>query len=338
MKKIILFFAAIALVSCSKTANDYVTLKGKFEKPSVESFKILGSNGYEKEIAVNKEDGTFSDTLKVSDGLHGLQNGTDRGVIYLKNGFNIDMVINGEQFENGITFSGDGAATNSFMEKKRMFYGSDFANPKTYFTLEKEAYQAKLAEAKALLKEYRDEVPDLDSVLAQMDSRNDEMFFGYVESNYEKMSANLVRLAKGKKSPEFTNYENFNGGTNSLSDFKGKYVYIDVWATWCAPCKAQIPFLKELEKEYEGKNIEFISISVDESNAYDTWKQMVKDEALAGVQLYADNNFESQFILDYGINAIPRFILIDPDGNIVDSDVARPSDPALKELFTELGI
>jgi len=171
-----------------------------------------------------------------------------------------------------------------------------------------------------------------------MDARNDEMFFGYIESNYEAMHETLTRLAKGKASPVFVNYENFKGGKTSLVDLKGKFVYIDVWATWCAPCKAEIPFLKSLEKEYEGKNIAFVSISVDKPEAYETWKKMVADEQLGGIQLYADNNFESQFILDYGINAIPRFILIDTEGNIVDADVLRPSDPKLKELFTELGI
>jgi thiol-disulfide isomerase/thioredoxin len=152
------------------------------------------------------------------------------------------------------------------------------------------------------------------------------------------MHENIMRFAKGKVSPTFENYENFNGGKTSLSDLKGKYVYIDVWATWCAPCKAEIPFLKTLEKEYHGKNIQFVSISVDMPDFHDAWKEMVKKEELGGIQLYADKNFESKFIVDYGINAIPRFILLDPNGNIVDSDAERPSSPKLKELFTELGI
>jgi thiol-disulfide isomerase/thioredoxin len=145
-------------------------------------------------------------------------------------------------------------------------------------------------------------------------------------------------LGKGKASPVFANYENFKGGKTSLTDLKGKFVYIDVWATWCAPCKAEIPALKALEKEYMGKKIQFVSISVDKPEAYEAWKKMVATEQLGGIQLYADNNFESQFILDYGINAIPRFILIDGEGNIVDADAPRPSDPKIKELFTELGI
>ena len=171
-----------------------------------------------------------------------------------------------------------------------------------------------------------------------MDERNDDMFFGYIESNYEKMHENVMRFAKGKPSPTFINYENSKGGTTSLVDLKGKYVYIDVWATWCAPCKAEIPHLKALEKEFEGKNIEFVSISVDRPEAHETWVQMVKNESLGGVQLFADNNFESEFILEFGISSIPRFILLDPQGNIVDSDAERPSNPKLKELFLELGI
>jgi len=224
------------------------------------------------------------------------------------------------------------------MENKRSFYMSDNANPKSYFTLDKVAFEAKLAAAKAELQGYKDKAQNLDSLIVAMDARNDKMFFGYIESNYEAMHETLTRLAKGKASPVFVNYENFKGGKTSLSDLKGKYVYLDIWATWCAPCKAEIPFLKTLEKEYAGKNIEIVSISVDKPEAYETWKKMVADEQLGGMQLYADNNFESQFILDYGINAIPRFILIDPAGNIVDADAARPSDPKLKELFTELGI
>ena len=65
---------------------------------------------------------------------------------------------------------------------------------------------------------------------------------------------------------------------------------------------------------------------------------MVKDLDLGGVQLYADNNFESDFITAFEINAIPRFILIDPEGNIVNADADRPSNPKLREFLLELGI
>ncbi|WP_372745472.1 TlpA family protein disulfide reductase [Lutibacter sp.] len=335
MRRIWFLLVSIVLVSCSKNAT-YVTLNGKLNSTGVEKLVVEGNN-FMKEISVNA-DGTFSDTLKVTDGVHAISNGNDRITLFLKNGYDLQLDFKGNTLADGIKYSGVGAETNNFMENKRMFFMSDFANPKTYFSLEKDAYTARIAEAKTLLKKYKDEAKDLDSVINAMDIRNDEMFFGYIESNYDIMYENLAKFAKGKASPVFENYENFKGGKTSLKDLKGKYVYIDVWATWCAPCKVQIPFLKTLEKEYHGKNIEFVSISVDKPEAYNTWKEMVKEEALGGIQLYADNNFESKFIMDYGINSIPRFILIDPNGNIVDADVLRPSDPKLKELFTELGI
>ncbi len=336
MKKIIWIFVTLLIVSCNNEVKEYVTLNGTLKTNGVEKITVQG-RGFSKEIVVDGN-GKFSDTLKVTDGVHAIVNGNDRITLYLKNGYDLNLKFKGEKLSNGISFKGNGAETNNFMENKRSFYMSDLAKPKTYFKLDKEAYEAKVNEAKSLLKGYKDNAANLDSIIVKMDIRNDEMFFGYIESNYEIMHENIMRFAKGKVSPVFTNYENSKGGTTSLSDLKGKYVYLDIWATWCAPCKAEIPHLKVLEKEFHGKNIEFVSISVDKPEAYETWVQMVKEEELGGVQLYADKNFDSKFITEYGINSIPRFILLDPQGNIVDSDADRPSNPKLKELFLELGI
>ncbi|NJX16660.1 TlpA family protein disulfide reductase [Tamlana crocina] len=153
-----------------------------------------------------------------------------------------------------------------------------------------------------------------------------------IEEKYKKITA----LDVGKPSPKFENYKNYNGGTTSLDDLKGKYVYIDVWATWCGPCIMQIPALKEVGEKYHDKNIEFVSISIDKASDFDKWKTMVKEKDLKGVQLFADNDWSSSFVKDYGIQGIPRFILIDPEGNIVDTNAPRPSDPALIELFGKL--
>ncbi len=140
----------------------------------------------------------------------------------------------------------------------------------------------------------------------------DEVFNIYKNSNPNP--ENLVKLTErynklktiteGKPSPTF-DYENYKGGTTSLADLKGKYVYIDVWATWCGPCLREIPALKETEKDYHGKNIEFVSISIDEPKDYEKWKQMVNDKSLAGIQLMADNNWNSKFVQDYGIFGNP---------------------------------
>jgi thiol-disulfide isomerase/thioredoxin len=154
-----------------------------------------------------------------------------------------------------------------------------------------------------------------------------------VTEKYNKVQ----NLVTGKSSPSF-DYENNAGGTTSLADLKGKYVYIDVWATWCGPCIGEIPSLKKVEKEYHGKNIEFVSISIDQKDAYETWKSMIKNRKLGGIQLMADAAWKSQFVTDYAIEGIPRFILVDPNGNIVNADAPRPSSPKLIELFNELKI
>ena len=142
-------------------------------------------------------------------------------------------------------------------------------------------------------------------------------------------------VSKGHLSPSFS-YKDIDGNTVSLSDFKGKLVYIDVWATWCAPCRREIPFLKKMAKTYEGKAIEFVSISVDNKSAYDKWKKMVKSQTDNWHQLFADKSWNSDFTRAYMINSIPRFILIDKEGKIVSPDATRPSNPVTSKIIDDL--
>lgn len=153
--------------------------------------------------------------------------------------------------------------------------------------------------------------------------------------NISEVYANMQMMASKAMAPDFT-YATVDDKKVSLSDLKGKYVYIDVWATWCGPCKAEIPFLQKIEKEYHGKNIHFVSLSVDRMADKGKWISYVKDHQLGGIQLMADKDFNSDFIKKFNIAAIPRFILIDPKGAIVSGDAARPSDPALKTLLDSL--
>ena len=135
----------------------------------------------------------------------------------------------------------------------------------------------------------------------------------------------------GKPSPLFT-YPDINGNKVSLKDFHGKYVFIDIWASWCGPCRAQIPALKKLEEELKGKNIVFISISCDK-NAKD-WKQAVAEEKLEGIILHTAG--DNSFLEAYGIKSIPRFILLDKEGNILDDSMTYPTDPVTGETLRTL--
>ncbi|MBT8229463.1 MAG: TlpA family protein disulfide reductase [Bacteroidia bacterium] len=145
-----------------------------------------------------------------------------------------------------------------------------------------------------------------------------------VKTNLDQQYEQMKALAKGNPSPGF-NFENIVGKQVDLKDLMGKNVYIDVWATWCGPCKAEIPHLKELEKSYHGKNVEFVSISVDVPKDKQKWKDMVADKELKGVQLITDNGWDTGFIESYLIKGIPRFIVLDDNGQIVSADAPRPS-------------
>ena len=134
----------------------------------------------------------------------------------------------------------------------------------------------------------------------------------------------IKNLKKGSLSPSF-NYPDSSGKNISLESLKGKLVYVDVWATWCGPCKAQIPFLKQLEEKYREEDIAFVSLSIDQLKNISKWKDMIVDKELEGIQIIADKAWRSKFVTDYVIEGIPRFILIDKDGNLMNPMAPRPA-------------
>ncbi len=129
-------------------------------------------------------------------------------------------------------------------------------------------------------------------------------------------------LKKGLPAPSFA-YPNASGKMVGLPDLKGKVVYIDVWATWCGPCKVEIPHLEKLQEQFHDQPVAFVSISIDQ-NA-EAWAKMIKEKNMTGTQLLADKAGNSQICKDYKIRGIPRFILIDQAGNIVNAQADRPS-------------
>ncbi|MFV0157870.1 TlpA family protein disulfide reductase [Empedobacter falsenii] len=135
------------------------------------------------------------------------------------------------------------------------------------------------------------------------------------------------------KAPDFS-LADINGKRFDLSDFKGKYVYIDIWATWCGPCKVQIPFMKELEKQFRGAPIHFVSISLDKEKDKPIWEKMVRENQMSGVQLFAGR--ENNFGYDYQIQYIPTFLILDKEGNIMIDSAPAPMDYQTGEINQQL--
>ncbi|MBO9635776.1 MAG: redoxin domain-containing protein [Chitinophagaceae bacterium] len=149
----------------------------------------------------------------------------------------------------------------------------------------------------------------------------------------EQVMEKLVKYQKGAPGLNF-DLEDINGKKVSLKSLAGKLVVVDVWATWCGPCKAEIPHLKQLTEEMKGKDVVFVSISTDKEADKDKWKQFVAEKELEGVQLYDPAG--KSVITYYKIPGIPRFMVFDKKGNIVSVDAPRPSTPDLKKMIEGL--
>ncbi|PCH76380.1 MAG: thioredoxin [Flavobacteriaceae bacterium] len=334
MKNILAILAIIILTACSKEQKDYVILKGTLINPTTGDIVIQGRN-FNKTIKVDAT-GNFEDTLSVSDGMHNFIYNQQRVSLFLKNGYDLTMTFKSANFMDGIGFSGLGQETNRYIEQKKSFLKSDESNPKNYFKLNEEDFKKAIAATESQLETWSNNAPKVDSVILKSDIKNNKLFIRYINKRYTMEHAKMLRLAKGTVSPVFIDYENNAGGTSSLSDFKGRFVYIDLWATWCGPCKKEIPAMKALETKFHGENIVFLSISLDKKSAYKTWKNMIEEKNMGGVQLIADKDFSSDFTIAYDVSSIPRFVLLDTEGNIIDADAPRPSDPALTLLLKEV--
>lgn len=154
------------------------------------------------------------------------------------------------------------------------------------------------------------------------------------QKEYDKWAA----IKKGAALPTFS-YMDINDKTVKPEDLKGKYVYIDFWATWCGPCKKEIPDLEKLTKLFEGKNIHFVSISIDEHK--DKWREMVKSENLGGIQLHADGiklhaGPSNELMKLLMVTSIPRFVLLDREGRILNASMTRPSDAETAKTLQKL--
>jgi thiol-disulfide isomerase/thioredoxin len=128
---------------------------------------------------------------------------------------------------------------------------------------------------------------------------------------------------------------------NKVSDFKdvtnkSKVTYVDFWASWCGPCRGEMPASQALREEYAGKGVNFVYISLDEDK--DAWAASSKNFALPDAQSFLiPNAQESAIPAKFNINSIPRYLLIDAKGNVVDDDAPRPSDTgSIKEALDKM--
>lgn len=344
MKKLsTLLFGLLMLGACSQEhSKEYLSISINLENNKDSIIVIASRQKTIKEIKVNAT-GIFKDTIKLKNKIgevYTMQTSSNKvAPIYLKNGFNLSLNGDADKFIESFKFSGNGASNSNFI-LTQIKKNQELGDPKEIVNLEENAFRKKIDRLKSEYDSILNSYNNLDSALYNSMARQNEQFVEYFNAEFARNKT----MGIGRPSPKFENYTNIKGGAMSLDDFKGKYVYIDVWASWCGPCIQQIPYLQSMEKEYHTKNIAFVSISTDESrrngNSWEAaekkWRDFVQKKNMSGYQLWSGKDYSFQQA--YQITGIPRFILIDPDGNIVDANAPRPSDPRLKTLFNSLKI
>jgi len=170
---------------------------------------------------------------------------------------------------------------------------------------------------------------------ADTNSRRLLVAFAAAQLNDEQHRQRLFRewtrlnsVMPGMLAPAFTAHTSTEAAY-TLDRLRGRYVVIDVGATWCAPCREESPYFEELAASLNDDRVVFAALSVDDDK--EAWKQEAKFKAPQVLQLHLPDN--EAFSKAYSVTSIPRFLLIGPDGKIINADMPRPSEPAFAAIL-----
>jgi thiol-disulfide isomerase/thioredoxin len=174
-----------------------------------------------------------------------------------------------------------------------------------------------LALDKGLMKKY----PDNDNV---------RMFHQMVSKNFGEKGS--IGMSPGGDAPEI-NQESPEGKKIALSSFKGKVVLIDFWASWCGPCRKEMPHVKEIYAKYKGMGLEILGVSLDDDK--DAWINAIQKDGLTWPQVSDLGGWKNEAAQVYGVQAIPHTVLVDKNGKITAIGLRGSElDDVLKNIFT----
>jgi len=169
------------------------------------------------------------------------------------------------------------------------------------------------------------ELPEVENLYASLSPK-------YKDTRSGKSVANGIEARKitaiGKTAPDFTEPDTA-GKAVKLSDFRGKYVLVDFWASWCGPCRAENPNVVKTFNKYKDKGFTVLGVSLDQPGKKEAWLAAIHKDGLKWTQVSDLKFWDNQAAVLYGIKAIPFNLLLDPQGKIIAKDV-RGDDLAKK--------
>lgn len=215
-------------------------------------------------------------------------------------------------------------------EEKRVIYLQfpNYADQK----IKKGNYSATVKEfllAKNVYEAFRDGISEIATSLYNdfVNSYPSSFYLASIDRKYQKW----LTLSKGTPAPDFVGLTP-EGKKVSLSNLKGKIVYVDIWATWCAPCREELPKAKEIQKQFStNEKITFLYVSIDDKT--DKWKSFLKsDPDFKGLHINISNQeLVGKLYKAYQMAGVPTYLLIDQEGKIASAPASRPSSGKLED-------
>ena len=170
------------------------------------------------------------------------------------------------------------------------------------------------------LKNYGGGIPDAAEVEPVFNLLSESVRSTKMGTDYAADIAKMKKTAIGATAPDFTMADTA-GKQVSLHDFKGKYLLVDFWASWCGPCRAENPNVVKAYNTYKDKNFTILGVSLDQPGKKDNWLKAINDDHLTWTQVSDLKFWKNEAAQLYAVQAIPQNFLIGPDGKIVAKNI-----------------
>lgn len=235
----------------------------------------------------------------------------------LKNRFQTAQMSGNEEEVNAIRFEYETMIENSQVYSKN-FIGKYNNSPVAAYVYLMNFFQ-------------QAELEELDSILTVFEPIKASEFVAAIQERADALRETSKVSGKGAVAPDFT-LKDINGNSVTLSTFRGKYVLIDFWASWCQPCMIELPNVIEQYNAYKDKGFEIVGVSLDRDR--EAWINTVKGRQMNWPNAWDMEGEEPGAVANlYGVTGIPHTVLLDKEGKIIEKNLRGP---ALKAKLAEL--